>query len=140
MSTYTTPKKQFSIPAEFLKHNGMEQHILRVCTIFHTDSIIPQNTQFTGFFPQSAQSVFYRAVCQISVKINEEAVFPIPVFDWPALDFGHVQIIILGWAILLWCRVVLSVMLSNFGLCPGHYKCVFWQPSVLLEFLKDTDS
>ena len=56
--------------------------------------IIAQYLHAAGFFSESPQCVFHRAVRKIAFEINKEAVLPVPLGDRAALDLGHVQIVV----------------------------------------------
>ena len=56
--------------------------------------IVAKYLHAAGFFAQSAQCVFHRAVRQITLKIDEETVLPVAPLKRPALNFIHIQIVI----------------------------------------------
>lgn len=57
-------------------------------------SIIPQNLHIPRLFPQPPQGVFHGTIRQIALKINEKAVFPVPVLNGTTLYLGHIQMIV----------------------------------------------
>ena len=58
------------------------------------DSIVSENLQVLRFIPKASQRISHSAVLKISLKINEKALFKATVTNRPALDFGHIQIVV----------------------------------------------
>ena len=67
---------------------------MHIATTAAALSVISQYLHIPCLIPQPSERIFHGAVRQISFKINEKSVLPVPIFNRATLDFRHIQVII----------------------------------------------
>lgn len=73
---------------------GMEPAIKPAAATTPSCLIISQYLHAACLFPQSSQRILNRSIGQIALKINKKTIFPISLFDRPALYLTHIKIIV----------------------------------------------